>query len=150
MDRQQIINALIDGETLIHVDPDGIEWRAYLTDDDWYIVGNNENFDSSEETIVDSMEAIGPLDQWYDLEEDLARISHEIWSHWMKYLFSKCIKNIQYGVEDGSVTIPKEQVERWMRQMNTPYKELSDKEKQSDLDQAKKIIEVISNYIEEY
>jgi hypothetical protein len=68
--------------------------------------------------------------------ERLAAIQHEIWTHWMKYQFSVCIKN-----EDGSLTIPADKVERWERQMATPYSELSEQEKMSDRDQADKLRE---------
>ena len=59
--------------------------------------------------------------------EILANVQHEIWSHWMKYLFSVSSQNIS-----GSVTIPANLVARWTRQMNTPYAELSEKEKESE------------------
>ena len=59
---------------------------------------------------------------------------HSIWAHWMKYLFSVSIEN-----QDGSVTIHSESVERWKRQMDTPYTLLTEQEKESDRDQAKKI-----------
>jgi hypothetical protein len=59
--------------------------------------------------------------------ERLSDAVHKIWVNWMVYMFSVCIKN-----SDGSVTIPKEKVERWMRQINTDYNDLSEKEKDSD------------------
>ena len=66
--------------------------------------------------------------------EKLADQQHEIWSHWMKYLFEISTQN-----EDGSVTISAEKVERWKRQMNTEYANLSTKEQKSDIDQAIKV-----------
>ena len=68
-----------------------------------------------------------------DLKEHLAAVQHEIWSHWMKYQFSKCGK---FGL--GSLIIPKELVEQWTRQMNTPYEKLTEKEKASDREQVDK------------
>jgi hypothetical protein len=53
----------------------------------------------------------------------------------MRYLFSVCQKN-----PDGSLTIPGMLVERWTRQTRTPYSQLSEKEKDSDREQADKII----------
>ena len=70
--------------------------------------------------------------------EKLADQQHEIWSHWMKYLFEISTQN-----EDGSVTISAEKVERWKRQMNTEYSNLSTKEQKSDIDQAEKVANVI-------
>ena len=56
----------------------------------------------------------------------------------MKYLFSKSVEE-----EDGSVTIPKDLVDRWKRQMETSYNDLSEKEKASDRDEAAKIEKII-------
>ena len=70
-----------------------------------------------------------------EMIERLADIEHERWSHWMKYLFSKSIKN-----ENGSVTIPKEFVERWERQLNTSYNNLSESEKESDRCEVRKYL----------
>jgi hypothetical protein len=70
--------------------------------------------------------------------EKLANLQHEIWSHWMTYLFEVSTLN-----EDGSVTIPADKVERWKRQMKTHYLELPINEKKSDLEQAQKVIDVI-------
>ncbi|MBN2048681.1 MAG: hypothetical protein JW750_12620 [Anaerolineaceae bacterium] len=74
----------------------------------------------------------------HHLREQLADIQHAIWAHWMRYLFSVC-----EAQEDGSYRIPAEKAARWQRQMNTPYTELSDKEKDSDREQADKIIPLI-------
>jgi hypothetical protein len=59
--------------------------------------------------------------------DKMADIQHEIWSHWMRYLFTNGKMN-----NDGSFTIEKEKVERWKRQMDTSYNDLSDVEKKSD------------------
>lgn len=72
----------------------------------------------------------------YDIEK-LASVQHDIWVHWMKYLFSVCDER------DGEVIIPKDKVSRWKRQMNASYNSLSGKEKQSDKDQVKKLLKVI-------
>lgn len=69
--------------------------------------------------------------------EIVADVQHQIWSHWTIYQFSICTRN-----EDGSITIPKEKVERWERQALTAYPDLSEKEKESDRKQADKIIAV--------
>jgi hypothetical protein len=67
--------------------------------------------------------------------ERLAAIQHDIWSHWTRYQFSVCQRN-----DDGSLTIPAEKVERWERQAATPYSALSEAERESDRDQADKVI----------
>lgn len=69
--------------------------------------------------------------------EKHAAVEHEIWSHWMKYMFSVC-KN----TPSGTVTIPMNLVERWREQMETPYDILSEDEKKSDREQVWKHIGV--------
>ena len=59
--------------------------------------------------------------------EELAAIQHAIWSHWMEYLFS--ISTLHKG---GHVVIRKSLVDKWVKQMNTDYKDLKEHEKQSD------------------
>jgi len=73
--------------------------------------------------------------------ETVAAVQHEIWSHWMKYLFSQCPK-LGVGVTFTRY-IPAVKVARWRRQMNTPYAELSEEEKNSDRDQAKKVMDAL-------
>jgi len=73
-----------------------------------------------------------------DLLEELAAAEHERWSHWQRYLHSRCERR-----EDGSLVIPAELVARWERQMATPYAQLSAAEKQSDRDQVKKYLPIL-------
>jgi len=82
-------------------------------------------------------EAVKPLND-EDLIEALANVQHAIWSHWMNYQFRICHRN-----EDGSVTIPTDMVERWKRQMATGYADLSEREKDSDRNQAHKVMDVL-------
>lgn len=70
----------------------------------------------------------------------IADLQHEIWSHWMRYLFEVSLQN-----EDGSVTIPTDKVKRWKHQMTTKYVDLSTDEQKSDLEQAQKVIAVIND-----
>lgn len=77
-----------------------------------------------------------------DIKEKLAEYAHNQWSGWMKYLFEKSTKN-----EDGTVTIPKWAVDRWERQMNAPYIELSEQEKESDRKEADGMINIVNNNI---
>jgi len=72
----------------------------------------------------------------------IADQEHEQWSHWMKYMFSCGTTN-----DDGSWTMPKDKVERWKRQMETPYTSLTDKEKMSDKEMAEKPITALKNHI---
>jgi len=87
-----------------------------------------------------------------DLRETLAEVQHEIWAHWMRYQLSVCMRggNITLDgdvVAGPVVVIPRDKVERWERQLATPYEELSEKEKYSDREQADKILEVLGKHI---
>ena len=74
-----------------------------------------------------------------DIMETLASIQHDIWSHWMSYLFGESEMN-----DDGSVTIPKNLVDRWTKQANTNYNDLSELEQESDRNQVRKFINEIN------
>lgn len=73
-----------------------------------------------------------------ELIEKLADYEHDRWSKWQTYLFSKCLKS-----KEGELIIPKEYVERWTRQMNTSFRDLTDQEQESDRKEARKILEII-------
>ena len=45
--------------------------------------------------------------------------------------------------DDGTVTIPKWAVDRWMRQMQTEYKDLLEQEKESDRIEADRVLQTI-------
>lgn len=77
-----------------------------------------------------------------ELLEALAVVEHERWSHWQRYLHSKCRPG-----DDGSLTIPADLVRRWSAQITTPYDELSDSEKESDRDQVRKTLEVLRAFL---
>lgn len=79
--------------------------------------------------------------------ETLASVQHDIWSDWMDYLFSKCYPETgQFDKDTGNLIIPKELVDRWKRQLDTPYKELTEEEKDSDREQADKVIAALSKF----
>lgn len=72
--------------------------------------------------------------------EQIASIQHEIWAHWMRYVFRVCQEN-----SDGSFTIPAEKANKWIRQIETSYSELSESEKDSDREQADKILTLLND-----
>jgi hypothetical protein len=72
------------------------------------------------------------------LKEALAEYAHKAWSGWMKYLFAQC------WLRDGTATIPSEWRARWERQMNTPYAELTEAERESDRSEARDILAIVS------
>lgn len=73
-----------------------------------------------------------------ELLEHLAALEHERWSHWQRYMHSKCVLS-----PDGSLTIPAELVERWTRQLSTPYENLSEAERESDREQVRRYLSSI-------
>ena len=77
-----------------------------------------------------------------ELVEKLADKERASWARWMAYLFSKCEDN-----PDGSITIPARLVDRWQRQIDTPYAELTEQEKQSDRDEVSYIMPIIEEYV---
>jgi hypothetical protein len=73
-----------------------------------------------------------------DIRENLAELCHSQWSGWMEYLFDKGMY-----LTDGTWKMPKWAVDRWTKQMRTPYNELSNNEMDSDRAEADKFIEVL-------
>jgi hypothetical protein len=47
--------------------------------------------------------------------------------------------------KDGTVTILKDKVNRWKRQSKTDYKDLSNKEKESDRKEVRKFIKIVKD-----
>lgn len=60
--------------------------------------------------------------------EKLAELEHIQWSHWTKYMLEN---------------LTPENIERWKRQIETSYADLSEKEKESDREWARKVIEIL-------
>lgn len=73
------------------------------------------------------------------LLEELASIEHERWSHWQRFMHDKGRRQ-----PDGSLIIPSELVEKWDRLLNTPYSQLTDKERESDREQVKRYLPVVA------
>jgi len=77
------------------------------------------------------------------MREKLAELMHEMWSDWMCHLFSRGTFNEGDTWEDRTWTMPSWAVQHWTRQMNTPYSELSEEEKDSDRKEAEEIFECV-------
>lgn len=76
------------------------------------------------------------------LVEELASIEHDRWAHWQRYMHSKAQKRA-----DGSLLLPAELVAQWERQIETPYAQLSDAEKDSDREQVQKYLPTIIRFL---
>jgi hypothetical protein len=74
-----------------------------------------------------------------ELLETLASIEHERWCHWQRYIHSKCVPQ----GKDGALLIPGDLVKRWKKQSETPYSELTNREKESDREQVRKYLPLI-------
>lgn len=72
------------------------------------------------------------------LREQLAALAHEQWSGWMRYLYDKS------DHDDGYVLIPPGLAARWRRQMHTPYAALSEPEKESDRQEADRVLALLT------
>lgn len=68
----------------------------------------------------------------------LASKEHERWAHWQQYMHAQCTANA-----DGSLVIPAELVARWTEQIETPYAELSETERESDREQVRRYLPLI-------
>lgn len=77
-----------------------------------------------------------------ELIEILADYEHDSWSRWQKHVFDNSIEN-----NDGSFTIPKELVDRWQRQINTSYCDLSEQEKESDRKEVRRVLEYVEKMV---
>jgi len=60
--------------------------------------------------------------------ERLAALEHEQWAHWTRHMLDNLYP---------------ENIERWKRQVETPYEELTEKEKDSDREWASKILSIV-------
>jgi|SRR5882762_5923462 len=80
-----------------------------------------------------------------ELIEQLADKEHDGWSGWMAHLIGEC-EAVEGTDGHSHLCIPKESLDRWERQIRTPYKELSEQEKQSDRDEVAHILPIIEAY----
>ncbi len=72
------------------------------------------------------------------LIEQLAAIEHARWAHWQRYVHDQCEPQ-----ENGSLVIPADLVERWEAQIETPYADLTEREKDSDREQVQKYLPTV-------
>jgi hypothetical protein len=89
--------------------------------------------------MPESVESSSNILEQQNLMEKLADVEHERWSHWQRYLHSRCER-----AHDGSLVIPAHLVDRWESQMNTPYSALSEEEKESDREQVRRYLSIIA------
>jgi hypothetical protein len=85
-----------------------------------------------------------------DKRESLADLEHDQWAHWTSHMLEVLSPVLELGFAIGPESHPdvvkaRESLERWRRQIDTPYADLSEKEKDSDREWADKVLEGLGN-----
>jgi hypothetical protein len=62
--------------------------------------------------------------------EKLAALEHEQWAHWTRYMLDN---------------MTPENIARWRQQINTPYKNLTEQEKESDREWGRKAYDIVTD-----
>ena len=70
--------------------------------------------------------------------ERMADEAHQVWCNWMEYMF----KQGSTRSDNGPWIMNESAKRRWARQMITPYAQLSESEKASDRDIAKRYLDI--------
>jgi len=81
--------------------------------------------------------------------EAMADEVHQVWANWMVYMFNQGHVDLVHSYQIGAWVMPPEKVERWHRQMTTPYDQLSESEKVSDREIAQKYIAIYQAALKE-
>lgn len=76
--------------------------------------------------------------------EKLAELEHQQWAHWTRHMLEVLNPLLQMAAFSplrlAGSDKAREALERWKRQINTPYADLSEKEKDSDREWADKVL----------
>lgn len=73
-----------------------------------------------------------------ELLEMLADLEHRQWAHWIQH---------QHSLRQGTVNyVYAQKWKDWLRKTRTPYQQLSEKEKESDRNWARKVLNVLSSW----
>ena len=78
------------------------------------------------------------------LREALAAYAHEAWSQWVAYMFEHGGQVTNSFAGASYWTMKPEKYDRWQRQMNTAYADLPESEKNSDRDEADKMLAIVN------
>lgn len=74
-----------------------------------------------------------------ELVEPLAAYAHTAWSGWMSYMLPK----LHIIASEVCIATQESYLDRWARQMQTPYDQLSEQEKESDRQEARLILAIV-------
>lgn len=87
-----------------------------------------------------------PVEKWEkNFVETGAALEHARWARWQKYLHSRGIVD---NKGEGYLCIPMGLIKHWERQIETPYSELSESEKESDRKEAREYLPLLSQAIQ--
>jgi len=67
-----------------------------------------------------------------NLYNELAELEHQQWAHWTKYMLDN---------------LTPENIDRWKKQIETPYVELSEKEKESDREWTENVLTIVRKHL---
>lgn len=84
------------------------------------------------------------------LIEALAAMEHERWSDWQHYVQDERCRPELNMADRVSLVISADDAERWERQFQTPYADLSEREKQSDRDQVMRYLPLVMAFFREW
>lgn len=68
----------------------------------------------------------------------LAEYAHDTWSGWMEYMFG-----LGEELENGDILIKKKFADRWKRQVGTEFMDLPEDERESDYNEAYRMLEIM-------
>jgi len=80
--------------------------------------------------------------------EKLAEIEHTRWADWQRWVHTKFIEYKDVKNPKEVVCLEREWVNRWDNQIQTNYKDLSEKERDSDRKQVKRYLPIIQNLLD--
>ncbi len=83
-----------------------------------------------------------------DVREELADLEHEQWAHWTRYMLDEIRGTLGHNTTWRNSAMAElfegvACVQRWRRQIETPYSSLADKEKDSDREWADRVLDII-------
>ncbi len=70
--------------------------------------------------------------------EKLAALEHDRWASWQRHMHSKGSHDIE-----GRLCIDSQLFQHWERQINTPYEQLTEREKEMDRVEVRKYLKLI-------
>ena len=68
-------------------------------------------------------------------------MEHERWAHWQRYMHEQGKRQ-----PDGSLLLSADLVAKWDRLIDTPYSQLTEKERESDREQVRRYLPTVANF----